>query len=77
MSEEQLPIPRSGKPVNLAILATILSVVMIISFGLCMAGGIRSLELMILSLVIDAVCGLGLLVVGIWALIRSARRPRN
>jgi hypothetical protein len=78
MSMEPLP-PTSNKPISLAKLATIFAVIFGIAFGLCTAsaftGGLGSQKVMPIligtSAVIEGVCLLGLLVVGILAIVRS------
>ncbi len=78
MSMEPLP-STSNEPISLAKLATIFAVIFGIAFGLCavsaFTGGLGSQKVLPFligtSLVIEAVCLLGLLVVGVLAIIRS------
>jgi hypothetical protein len=82
MSMEPLP-STSNEPIRLAKLATIFAVIFGIAFGLCttsaVTGGVglqgvglqKVLPFLIGTfLVIEAVCLLGLLVVGVWAIVR-------
>jgi hypothetical protein len=82
MSKEPLP-STSNAPISLAKLATIFAVIFGIAFGLCttsaLTGGVglqgvglqKVLPFLIGTLlVIEAVCLLGLLVVGVWAIVR-------
>ena len=77
MSMEPLP-STSNEPISLAKLATIFAVIFGIAFGLCTAsaftGGLGSQKVMQFqigtSVVIEGVCLLGVLVVGVWAIIR-------
>lgn len=72
----------SNEPISLAKLATIFAVVFGIAFGLCsvsaLTGGLGSQKmmpaLMITSVVIEAACLLGLLVLGALAIVRYLRR---
>jgi hypothetical protein len=81
MSMEPLP-STSNEPIRLAKLATIFAVVFGIAFGLCTAsvatGGLGSQKvlpfLLGASVVIEGVCLLGLLVVGVWAIVRFFSR---
>ena len=65
---------------SLARLATILAITFAIAFGLCTAGVMRNTNnpgiLVYFALVIEAVCAIGLLVVGVIAIIRSVRRTQ-
>jgi hypothetical protein len=62
---------------SLARLATILAVAFAIAFGLCAVGVMRTSTnpgiLVYFSLVVEAICAVGLLVVAILAMIRAAR----
>jgi hypothetical protein len=77
MSMEPLP-STSDEPISLAKLATIFAVIFGIAFGLCTAsaftGGLGSQKVLPFligtSVVIEGVCLLGLLVVGVWAIVR-------
>jgi uncharacterized membrane protein len=73
--------PEPTRPsISLARLATILAITFAIAFGLCTAGVMRSTNnpgiLVYFALVIEAVCAIGLLVVGVIAIIRSVRRTQ-
>jgi hypothetical protein len=63
---------------SLAKLATILAVTFAIAFGLCTVGVMRNFNNpgipVYFSIVIEVICAIGLLVVAILAIIRSARR---
>jgi hypothetical protein len=73
--------PPPPQPVNLARLATIFAAVFVVAFGLCAVGfattGFGSQRaasiLPVVVLGTEAICLLGLLVTGIWAIIRSIR----
>ena len=77
MSMEPLP-STSNEPISLAKLATIFAVTFGIAFGLCTAsavtGGLGSQKVLPFligtSLVIEGVCLLGLLIVGVLAIVR-------
>jgi hypothetical protein len=81
MSMEPLP-STSNQPISLAKLATIFAVIFGIAFGLCTAtavsGGRGAQKVMpsliVISAVIEGVCLVGLLVVGVWAIARSLNR---
>jgi hypothetical protein len=78
-----MPLRRPRKPISLAKLTTVLALTFSLAFGLCSVSGIsisgggsyRSAELLIgTSLVIEAVCATGLVVLGVVALIRARRK---
>jgi|GEM_PF-5218327 len=82
MSTSPLPLPPPRKSISLAKLATIFAVVFGISFGLCTVsaigaangiGGFSSVSrfFLVTAVVIEAVCLVGLLIVGLIAIIRS------
>jgi hypothetical protein len=82
MSTSPLPLPPPRKPISLAKLATIFAVVFGISFGLCTVSAIGSANggrgvgdvlrfFAVAAVVIEAICLLGLLIVGLIAIIRS------
>ncbi|NYF78548.1 hypothetical protein [Granulicella arctica] len=79
MSTQPLPQP-PNKPISLAKLATIFAVVCILAFGLCTASTMLSSTLHLDSImgsvigasaVIEAVCLIGLLCIGVTAIVRS------
>lgn len=78
MSMDPLP-STSNEPISLAKLATIFAVIFGIAFGLCavsaVTGGLGSQKVLPFligtSVVIEGVCLLGLLVVGVLAIVRS------
>jgi hypothetical protein len=82
MSTPPMPVRVSQqKPANLAKLATVFALTFSLAFGLCSVSGIsisgggnyRVAELLIsTSLVIEAVCSAGLVVLGIVALVRRS-----
>jgi hypothetical protein len=80
MSTPPMPVRHSHKPVGLAKLATAFSLIFSLAFGLCSVSGIsisgggnyRVAQLLITtSLVIEAICAAGLVVIGVVAFIRS------
>jgi hypothetical protein len=67
------------KPISLAMLATIFAVTFGIAFGLCTVGAFRAggnvnQYVIGTALVVEAICLVGLVVVGILAIVRSARK---
>jgi hypothetical protein len=77
-----MSISSSNGPIRLAKLATIFAATFVIAFGLCtgtaLTGGLGSEQAMPFligtSVVIEGVCLVGLLVVGIWAIVRASNR---
>jgi hypothetical protein len=83
MSTPPMPLRSARKPASLAKLATILALTFSLAFGLCSVSGIsisgggsyRAAQLLIgTSLVIEAVCTTGLVLVGIVAILRARRK---
>ncbi len=81
MSTPPMPVRVSHKATNLAKLATVFAITFSLAFGLCSVSGIsisgggnyRSAQLLIAtSLVIEAVCAAGLVVLGIVAFLRRS-----
>ena len=81
MSTPPMPVRPSHKPINLAKLATVFALTFSLAFGLCSVSGIsisgggnyRVAQLLIaISLVIEAVCAAGLVVLGIVAMLRRS-----
>jgi hypothetical protein len=84
MSSAPLPSSEPRKPISLAKLATIFAVIFGLAFGLCSVsvisassrgsgGGVTGF-LIPTAIVIEAVCAIGLLVIAVLAIVRSARR---
>jgi hypothetical protein len=79
MSTPPLPPAPPPKPISLAVLATIFAVTFGLAFGLCTvsafrAGGNVNQYVIGTALVVEAICLVGLVVVGILAIVRSARK---
>jgi hypothetical protein len=81
MSTSPLPPPSPGTSNNLAKLAILFAAVFVLAFGLCAAGfgvdagGSRYAGYLIgTSFVVEAICFVGLLTVGVIGLIRIIRR---
>jgi hypothetical protein len=81
MSTPPMPVRASHKATNLAKLATVFAITFSLAFGLCSVSGIsisgggnyRAAQLLIAtSLVIEAVCAAGLIVLGIVAFLRRS-----
>ena len=81
MSTSPSPHDRPRTPVSLSMLAAILAVTFGVAFGLCSVSALAVLgtnrnlgsNLIGISIVIEALCLLGLLVIGIIALVRAIR----
>jgi hypothetical protein len=79
MSTPPLPSPEPRKPISLAKLATLFAVTFGIAFGLCAitalgVGGNVNKYGIAAAAIVEAICLLGLIVVAILAIARSARR---
>ena len=81
MSTPPMPVRHAHKPTNLSKLATVFALTFSLAFGLCSVSGIsidgggnyRSAQFLIAtSLVIEAICAAGLVVIGIVALLRRS-----
>jgi hypothetical protein len=81
MSTPPMPVRHAHKPTNLSKLATVFALTFSLAFGLCSVSGIsidgggnyRSAQLLIAtSLVIEAICAAGLVVLGIVAMLRRS-----
>ena len=82
MSTPPMPVRHAHKPTNLARFATVFALTFSLAFGLCSVSGIsisgggnyRVAQLLIAtSLVIEAICAAGLLVLGILAMLRRSQ----
>ncbi len=82
MSTPPMPVRHAHKPINLAKFATVFALTFSLAFGLCSVSGIsisgggnyRVAQLLIAtSLVIEAICAAGLLVLGILAMLRRSQ----
>ncbi len=82
MSTPPMPVRHAHKPANLSKLATVFALTFSLAFGLCSVSGIsisgggsyRVAQLLIsTSLVIEAICAAGLVVLGIVALLRRSQ----
>jgi hypothetical protein len=82
MSTPPMPVQHAHKPVNLAKYATIFALTFSLAFGLCSVSGIsisgggsyRVAQLLIAtSLVIEAICAAGLVVIGVVAFLRRSQ----
>jgi hypothetical protein len=82
MSTPPMPVRHAHKPINLAKLATVFALTFSLAFGLCSVSGIsisgggsyRVAQLLIsTSLVIEAICAAGLVVLGIVAMLRRSQ----
>jgi hypothetical protein len=82
MSTPPMPVRASHRSINLAKLATVFALTFSLAFGLCSVSGMsidgggnyRVAQLLIsTSLVIEAVCAAGLVVIGLVAFVRSRR----
>jgi len=83
MSTPPMPLRPSRKPISLAKLATVFALTFSLAFGTCSVSGISisgggnfSVARLLIgtALVTEAICAGGLLVIGIVAILRSARR---
>jgi hypothetical protein len=81
MSTPPMPVQHAHKSVNLAKYATVFALTFSLAFGLCSVSGIsisgggsyQVAELLIsTSLVIEAICAAGLLIIGVVALLRRS-----
>ena len=82
MSTPPMPVRHAPKPVRLSKIATVFALIFSLAFGLCSVSGIsidgggnyRSAQLLIAtSLVIEAICAAGLVVLGIVAMLRRSQ----
>jgi hypothetical protein len=82
MSTPPMPIRAEHKPINLAKFATVFALTFSLAFGLCSVSGIsidgggnyRAAQLLIAtSLVIEAICAAGLMVIGVVAMVRRSQ----
>lgn len=82
MSTPPMPVRHAHKPINLSKVATGFALIFSLAFGLCSVSGIsisgggsyRVAQLLIaVSLVIEAVCAAGLVVLGIVAMLRRSQ----
>jgi hypothetical protein len=82
MSTPPMPVQHVHKPINLSKCATVFALTFSLAFGLCSVSGIsisgggsyRVAELLIsTSLVIEAICAGGLVVIGVVALLRRSQ----
>jgi hypothetical protein len=82
MSTPPMPVRHAHKPANLSRLATVFALTFSLAFGLCSVSGIsisgggsyQVAQLLIsTSLVIEAVCAAGLVVLGIVAMLRRSQ----
>jgi hypothetical protein len=82
MSTPPMPVRHAHKPVNLSKFATVFALTFSLAFGLCSVSGIsisgggnyRVAQLLIgVSLVIEAICAAGLVVLGVVALLRRSQ----
>ena len=82
MSTPPMPVRPSHKPVILSKFATVFALIFSLAFGLCSVSGIsisgggnyRAAQLLIAtSLVIEAICAAGLVVLGIVAMVRRSQ----
>ena len=82
MSTPPMPVRHAHKPTNLSKIATVFALTFSLAFGLCSVSGMsidgggnyRVAQLLIsTSLVIEAVCAAGLVVIGLVAFVRSRR----
>jgi hypothetical protein len=82
MTLPPMPLKPTRKSVSLAKLATILAVTFLVAFGLCSVNVVKqdmfnnSIRAVLfgVALVAEAICAVGLVVVGVVAMVRSARR---
>ncbi len=80
-----MTVPPPPRPISLAKIATVLGTVFMVAFGLCavtaVSGGFGAEKLMSVliwtSLVTEATCLVGLLVVGVIAFLRSLKGQRK
>jgi hypothetical protein len=82
MSTPPMPIRHAHKSINLSKFATVFALTFSLAFGLCSVSGIsidgggnyRAAQLLIaISLVIEAICAAGLVVLGIVAMLRRSK----
>jgi hypothetical protein len=78
MSSAPLPPPEPRKPISLSKLAVIFAVIFGLAFGLCSvtafgAGGSVNQYGLAIALIVEAICAIGLIVIAILAIVRSAR----
>ena len=82
MSTPPMPVRHAHKSTNLAKFATVFALTFSLAFGLCSVSGISisgggnysvAQLLIATSLVIEAICAAGLVVIGVVAIIRSRR----
>ena len=82
MSTPPIPVRSTHKPINLAKLATVFALTFSLAFGLCSVSGISisgggnysvAQLLIATSLVIEAICAAGLVVLGILAMLRRSQ----
>ena len=81
MSTPPMPVRHAHKPLNLSKFATVFALTFSLAFGLCSVSGIsisgggsyRVAQLLIAtSLVIEAICAAGLMVIGVVAMVRRS-----